>query len=141
MLEVKSIPVKELMSREVVIVGPKDPIDRIEQLFLAYNIHHIPVVDEEGRLKGIISKGDLDRIKLAVDLYFTNNDEKVKAENVMTGEVAYVSPDATIGEAADIFMANIFHALPVLREGRLVGILTTHDLLKYCFSDRKLIEK
>ena len=141
MLEVKSIPVRELMSREVVIVAPKDPIDRIEQQFLAYNIHHIPVVDEEGRLKGIISKGDLDRIKLAVDLYFTSNDEKVKAENIMTSEVACVGPDVTIGEAADIFMANIFHALPVLEDGRLVGILTTHDLLKYCFSDRKLIEQ
>ena len=45
-----------------------------------------------------------------------------------------LEPDDTIGLAADIFLANKFHALPVVEDERLVGIVTTHDLLKYSFT-------
>jgi len=134
------IPIRELMSRDVVIASPEDPLEKLEDLFMAYNIHHVPVVEGDGKLKGMISKGDLQRVKLAVDLYFNPDDGKVRAANIMTKQLASISPDAGISEAANAFMTNIFHALPVVEDGRLVGIITTHDLLKYCFTEEKLID-
>lgn len=141
MIKETDIAIRELMSRAVVIASPDDTLDKLDELFKAYNIHHLPVVEGNGTLKGIISKGDLERVKLAVDLYFNANDEKVTAKSIMTSQVASIGPNEPIGQAADIFMANIFHALPVVEGNRLIGIITTHDLLKYCFTDEKLLSK
>jgi acetoin utilization protein AcuB len=53
----------------------------------------------------------------------------------MTPEPIVVDPDDSIGLAADIFLVNTLHALPVVEDNRLVGIITTHDLLKYAFAE------
>jgi acetoin utilization protein AcuB len=52
----------------------------------------------------------------------------------MTKYPLQLSPDDTVGLAADIFLANKFHALPIVDDGQLVGIVTAHDLLSYSFS-------
>jgi CBS domain-containing protein len=141
MMKATEIAVKQIMSREVVIASPDDTLDDLQSLFDAYNIHHIPVVRESGELAGIISKGDLEKVKVAVDLYFRPEDEKVKARSIMTSRVATIGPDAPIDRAAGVFMANVFHALPVVEDGTLVGIITTYDLLQYCFTEEKKIER
>ena len=51
----------------------------------------------------------------------------------MTKLPMFLSPEDSIGLAADIFMANKFHALPVVDDNQLIGIITTHDLLAYSF--------
>jgi CBS domain-containing protein len=53
----------------------------------------------------------------------------------MTTYPVFLEPDDTIDLAADIFLANKFHALPILDDGQLVGLLTTHDLIRHVFSE------
>ena len=66
------------------------------------------------------------------------------AKDVMTRNVAMVDPNTPIEEANRIFLENLLHALPVIEESQLIGIITTHDLLKFyseLVAGQKLIEK
>jgi acetoin utilization protein AcuB len=59
--------------------------------------------------------------------------KEMRAEDIMSTNPLSLEPEDTIGLAADIFKANALHALPVVDEGELVGIVTTHDLLTFAF--------
>jgi CBS domain-containing protein len=133
-----SIPVADIMTKEPVFVKPETPIDKIHHLFEAHNFHHIPVM-AHGRLVGIISKTDYLKIRhmlattwsgetICQDMY-----TEMTAEDIMSANPLTVESADTIGLAADIFKANTLHALPVVDDGELVGIVTTHDLITYAF--------
>lgn len=126
------------MTRQVVTVQPGTPIDELHRLFEQHQFHHIPVVDRN-KLVGIVSKTDYLKIRhvLAItwegltvvqDLY-----RDMTVADVMTRDPLCVESADTIGLAADIFLANTFHCLPVVDDGELVGIITSHDLLTFAF--------
>jgi CBS domain-containing protein len=131
-------PVAEIMTRHLVVVKPDATIDRIHNLFEANNFHHIPVVDRNA-LVGIISKTDYLKIRhmlattwsgetICQDMY-----KDMCAADIMSREPLKIESADTIGLAADIFRANALHALPVVDDGELVGIVTSHDLLTYAY--------
>ena len=59
------------------------------------------------------------------------------AREIMTTNPMVLDPDDSIGLAADIFLANKFHALPIVEQTELLGIITVHDLLAHCFEASK----
>jgi CBS domain-containing protein len=133
-----SIPVSELMTRQVVHIEPDTSIDALHRLFEQHHFHHIPVL-EHGKLVGIVSKTDYLKVRhvLAItwegltvvqDIY-----KDMTAADIMTREPLKVESSDSIGLAADIFRANTLHALPVVDDGELVGIITPHDLLNHAF--------
>lgn len=133
-------PVSDIMTRSLVTVRPDTTIDRIHDLFESHSFHHIPVVDQ-AKLVGIISKTDYLRIQHMVaktwegiticqELY-----KDMCAMDIMTHEPLKIESADTIGLAADIFRANALHALPVVDDGELVGIITSHDLLSYAYQE------
>jgi CBS domain-containing protein len=133
-----SIPVSELMTRQVVHIEPDTSIDELHRLFERHHFHHIPVL-EHGKLVGIVSKTDYLKVRhvLAItwegltivqDIY-----KDMTAADIMTREPLKVESSDSIGLAADIFRANTLHALPVVDDGELVGIITPHDLLNHAF--------
>ena len=89
---------------------------------------------------GNISKQDFYKVAYIFSLETTGRTwsekeyEVLKAEDLMTDHPLSLEPEDTIGLAADIFLANQFHAIPVVEDDRLVGLITTHDLLLYSFS-------
>jgi acetoin utilization protein AcuB len=84
---------------------------------------------EGKKMVGIITSFDLVKLGKAHDDY-----GDIKVETVMTQHVATLGPDEKIGAAAEVFLENLFHGLPIVDErGELVGIVTTHDILKYEF--------
>lgn len=128
------------MTRTLVVIKPKDSIDLVHSLFEKNSFHHIPVVDHT-KLVGIISKTDYLKIRhmlattwsgetVCQDMY-----KDMVAEDIMTREPLIIEPADTIGLAADIFRANALHALPVVEDGELVGIVTSHDLLTYAYQE------
>jgi CBS domain-containing protein len=135
-----AIPIREVMSRDLIVVQKDDKLRRINEIFQAYNLHHLPVVDEVGNLCGIISKADQSRADHLIGLYNQTLYDEVTAVDVMTKHVATIGPDETLDKAAGVFMSNVFHALPVVDRGTLVGIITTHDLLRFSFNDELLLE-
>lgn len=131
----KRVPVSQIMSKDLITVTTNQSLYDVERLLNRHNIRHIPVVEGD-RLVGVISRSDLLRISFA-DL--TENEENVEAivydlytiPQVMTRVPVTVVSDATIKEVAEIFSKQSFHSMPVVDEGKLVGIVTTTDLINY----------
>ena len=129
-------PVSSIMTREVVTLKNTDTLENAEQQFKAKKIRHIPIV-KGSKVIGILSYTDLLRISFA-DAFSEDTHEVDTSvytlftiEQVMARNLVSVSPNATVKEVAEIFAAREFHALPVIDEGTLVGIVTTTDLIKY----------
>lgn len=127
-------PVESIMTIHLITVRPDTPLKQVATIFNKHNFHHLPVTDGQGALLGIISREDF--AKVAYILSFKENGpgaDAICASDVMTKYPLSLSPEDSIGLAADIFLANKFHALPIIEGGVLVGLVTTHDLIAYSF--------
>lgn len=137
----------DVMTRDVVTVGPEVPVLQIAQLLLARGISGVPVVDEDGALVGIVSEGDLlRRVELGTEkrrgswrAFFTGTatlaeeyvrSHGVAARDVMTRDVISVTCDAALGEIADLMEQYHIKRVPVVQDGRLVGIVSRSNLLR-----------
>lgn len=126
--------VRDLMSREVQTLGRNDELSVADDLMTQRRIRHLPVLDEDGVLAGIVSQRDLFRGALAKALgYGASQQEKMLhmlvVKEVMATEVETISPDATAAEAARKMIEQKIGALPVVENGTLVGILTEGDFV------------
>ncbi|HQU59256.1 MAG: CBS domain-containing protein [Phaeodactylibacter sp.] len=138
--------IRDIMTTKLVTVTPDRPAKAIQEIFGKNDFHHIPVVEKGERLIGIISKEDLFKVVSVLSLQNPENNHterelnRLNAADIMTKYPISLDPDDTIGLAADIFLANKFHALPIVEDDKLVGLITTHDLLKFGFNS-PVIEK
>ena len=117
-----------IMTRNVVTVFPETPALEIRNLFWESNFHHVPVVDSEGMLKGIISSVDFIKMEKWKEEKKWDVRE-LRAKDLMTKYPFSLAPEDSIARAVELFQANKFHALPIVEDGELMGILTTHDIL------------
>lgn len=130
-------PISKIMTRDLITLKVDDDLFRAEKLFKEHKIRHIPVVDNKKHILGILSLTDLNRISF-LDSY---DEDEVKVDNaiyemlcieqLMVKNPVIVSSNITIKEAAEILAKNEFHALPVVDNTILVGIVTTTNLLLY----------
>ncbi|MEZ5043011.1 MAG: CBS domain-containing protein [Saprospiraceae bacterium] len=131
--------ISTIMSTEIISVKPNTKLAEVEKKFKSYPIHHLPVVDENYTVVGIISKMDMLQIARAIEhdasgkIYIDKVYNSWTAGRIMTPNPLFLDPDDSIGLVADIFLQNKFHAIPVVEDGRLVGIVTSHDLLQYAY--------
>lgn len=106
-----------------------------ESLFRKHNIRHLPVIDHHV-LVGIISQTDIQRLSFADNFGEEEHDidtaiyEMLTLSQVMVRKPITVTEKQTIGEVAKIFTMGDFHALPVVRNQKIVGIVTTTDIIK-----------
>lgn len=135
--------VSKLMSRDLVTVAPEDSVEQAVKLLQRRGIRHLLVLKKK-RLVGVISDRD---VKRALDpektkkklmnvggLYFLL--EPILVEEIMTADPLAVAPDTPVQEAARIMVREKFGALPVVQNGKPVGIVTETDLLRY-FADKE----
>ena len=123
------------MTTEVVTLNVADRLETAEKLFKKYKIRHIPVVKDKAVL-GMLSYTDLLRISFAdVSDDETSIDAFVydmfSIQQVMARNLFMVAPNSTIKEVAELLSKKEFHALPVVEDNELVGIVTTTDLINY----------
>lgn len=132
----QNVPVSAIMTKHVIKLNVNDDLTKAESLFKKHHIRHIPVVNGNSIL-GMLSYTDLLRISFADAV---DEDEKsvdvtvynmFSVEQVMARNLVKVSPDTSIKEVAEILSKKEFHALPVVEDELLVGIVTTTDLIKY----------
>ncbi|WP_299710099.1 CBS domain-containing protein [uncultured Tenacibaculum sp.] len=132
----KRTPVSKIMSTNLVTLSSIDDLTTAEELFKTHEIRHIPVVQGE-EIIGMLSHTDLLRVSYAetVQEYETEVDIVLNSiftiEQVMTKNVVTVNASDTIKEVAEVLSTREFHALPVIENNMLVGIVTTTDLIKY----------
>lgn len=129
------IPVSEIMTKNPVTALPQQSLYEANKLFNQHNIRHLPVV-EKGHLIGMVSQTDLLRISYA-DLDEKDDSvvpaiyEMFTIGDIMTRVPVFIDISSTIKETAEILARQSFHSLPVLDQGKLVGIVTTTDLINY----------
>lgn len=124
------------MTKNVITLNHKDSLETAEHLFKLHKIRHIPVVSGDA-ISGMLSYTDLLRISFAdaVDEEEHEVDTVVynmfTIEQVMAKNLVSVPSTATIKEVAEILAKKEFHAIPVVDDTKLVGIVTTTDLINY----------
>jgi CBS domain-containing protein len=127
--------VSKIMSTELITVNQTNNLVDAEKLFKEYSIRHIPVVSGQDII-GMLSLTDLLRITFVDDYNSEDNVDTavysmLSIEQVMVKNLVSVKPTQTIKEIVEILAKNEFHALPVLDNHKLVGIVTTTDILNY----------
>lgn len=137
--------VEDVMTRDVITVSPATPIHQAARLMVEHGVSGLPVIDAEGRLVGILSEGDLiarQRHRKQAPWWhvlFTNGEQLVRAYRkavgatvveVMTQPVVTISPVWSIEVAASILDSRNIRRLPVVLDGRLVGIVSRADVIK-----------
>ena len=136
---IEQAAVSSIMSTKLITVNYKDDLESAEHLFKTHKIRHIPVV-KNGELKGMLSYTDLLRISFAdaigddemsIDSIVYN---MFTIEQVMVKNVVSMPSTSTIKEVAELLTKRNFHAIPIVDDNRLVGIVTTTDLLKFLLS-------
>jgi CBS domain-containing protein len=132
----KRTPISAIMTKDVITLNHSDNLETAEQLFKSNNIRHIPVVNGNAII-GMLSYTDLLRISFAdaVDEFEDSVDTVVynmfTIEQVMAKNLVSVTSNTTIKEVAEVLSKKEFHALPVVDNDTLVGIVTTTDLINY----------
>lgn len=130
------IPVSSIMTTDLITLNVTDGLEKAEQLFKKHSIRHIPVIKGE-KIIGMLSLTDLLRISFADGAFQDEDNVDTVVYNmftipqVMAKNLVSVSPDANIKEVAEILAKKEFHALPVVKNEKLVGIVTTTDLIQY----------
>lgn len=119
--------VKDYMTTKLINIEHNQPVYDAIKTLLSNRISGAPVVDESGKLVGVLSEKDCLRI-------FANGSfHNLPASNVvdyMSKIVTTVSPDTDVFTAADIFLKHTFRRLPVMENNNLVGIISRRDILK-----------
>lgn len=132
-------PISTIMTESVITVNLANTLEEAAKIFKKNHIRHIPVISGN-KLIGMLSLTDMKRLSF-FEAYTTANDdeeedaapiyEMLSIEQVMANNVETIHPDQPIKEVAQIFATNEFHALPVLANGELKGIVTTTDMIKF----------
>lgn len=150
--------VRDLMNKKIISCYDCDNLLKTIRKFLKYNISGMPVLDKEGNLKGVVSISDIinfveKRIKSELNLksslweftlfIFQQMTEykfleklkfelvKTRIKEIMRKDVITIEEDKTVGEAIEIMKKNDISRLIVIKNSKVVGILTKTDILRY----------
>ncbi len=115
--------VSDLMTRKLRTLGPDDGVEDALKLIEELFIRHVPIVDAENRLVGLVTQRDL----LAWE---HKNAPNGPLKGIMRANLVTASPDQTLRSAAELMIVNKYGCLPVVEQGKLVGIITETDFLK-----------
>ncbi|HYA13890.1 MAG TPA: CBS domain-containing protein [Syntrophales bacterium] len=138
------------MTRGVITVSPETEVVQAAKLLLEHHINGLPVVDNEGHLKGILCQSDLisQQRKIPLPSFFIMLDgvipltspkhiEKelqkmgaIKVSEAMSPDPITVGPETAMEDIATLMVQRNIHSLPVLDQGKLVGIIGKEDILR-----------
>jgi len=133
---IKKTLVSKIMSKDVITLQCTDDLEKAEHLFKTNKIRHIPVVCGD-EVEGMVSYTDLLRISFADAI----GDDEMSIDSVvynmftikqvMVKNLVSMPSTSTIKEVAELLSKKEFHAIPIVDNKKLVGIVTTTDLIKF----------
>ena len=141
---------RDIMTTDLITVAPDMDIPRAAKILFDNRINGVPVVDDSGRLKGILCQSDLvtQQKKLPIPTIFTFLDGLIRltsmkqiekqvrkiaaltVSDAMTPKPVTVRPDTGVETVAALMVDRNFHTLPVVEDSRLVGIIGKEDVLR-----------
>lgn len=146
---------RDIMSSDVVTISPETDINEAAKLLLEKDFNGLPVVDEQGALVGVLCQSDLvvQQREIPLPSFFTvlggfvaltslnqlqRAVDKMAATRVhqaMTPDPVSVNPDTPVNKLADLMVEQKYHTIPVLENGRLVGVIGKKDILRLLASN------
>jgi CBS domain-containing protein len=120
----KTRKASDIMTTPVVTTRPDAKLTDVIKLLLRHHISGVPVVDESGKLVGVITEYDIMNFAQSGDAATTT------ASEAMTKEVITVRPDTSCVEIIDLFAQRRIRRVPVVERGRVVGIVSRRDLMR-----------
>ena len=125
--------ISSVMVKDVFTVPETMQLDEVAKLMLDNGIGSVPVIDDDGKMVGIVSKADF--VTLAVGIAF----DKITVKEIMTKDLTVVSPTERLVHARRLMIEDHVGRLPVLEDGELVGMLTSKDLMRAFIDFRKKV--
>lgn len=127
--------VRDLMTPNPYTLAPRDTLAALYDLMDAHRVRHVPIVDADGELVGLLTHTDLAMATLGSlsDLPLSQERDLLqrrRIREVMVTEVETIDPDAPLAEAGQTLFENKIGCLPVVEGNRLVGILTESDFVR-----------
>lgn len=119
------LPIKSIMTTDVIYVHPETPIFDALRLLTKHRISGLPVVDPEMHVKGILSEKDV--LKILLD---KNLDDKKTVDDYMTRDVVIFDEDTGASEVCKFFIKSHIRRVPICKEGKLIGIVSRHDIVE-----------
>ena len=132
---VRPAEVRDLMTERVYALQPHDDLEALYDLMDTHRVRHVPIVDRDGDLVGLITHRDLARSVLGAQemLPLSMQQEILRRRSVreiMATEVETVEPDESLETAAGLLLEHKIGCLPVVEGEHLVGILTESDFVR-----------
>ena len=133
---------RDLMTSDVIAVRPETPTKDVAKLLFEHRIGACPVLDENGALTGMVSTWDLIFALLAEgepgseEFITRKHRSKCAARDVMGGPVITVTEETDVAEIARILIRYRINRVPVVRDARLVGIVSRSDMLRALVQER-----
>ncbi|MYL50386.1 CBS domain-containing protein [Halobacillus litoralis] len=122
--------VEEIMKEKVITLSPEETIEKALKLLHEHHIRHIPIINEENEVIGIVSDRDVRDASPSIFDKETDHEElKNPIRSIMTSPVTTVHPLDFVEEVASIFYEQEIACVPVTRDEKLVGIITEKDML------------
>ncbi|SKC83253.1 CBS domain-containing protein [Maledivibacter halophilus] len=141
---------KNIMNRDVVSIGENDTLKEAVILMVKHRVSGLPVIDKNKNIIGIISQSDiikhgkrpliLETVDLLEIFIYEQAPEEyeeelkkaltLKVKNVMTDNIITVSENTSVGRIAHLMIKNEINRLPVIKDGKLVGIIGREDIIK-----------
>ena len=120
--------VRRIMTTNPATVSPNQSIAEVSNILSGNRTHHVPVV-EAGKCVGIVTTYDLWN-----KMEQSGKNQSLSVRDVMNPHFIKITPIDKVGTAAELFLDNRFHALPVVNlRGELKGVVTSYDVLKYTY--------
>lgn len=132
----KSDLITTIMTKNVVCVSPDQNILDVKHIYEKKEFHHHIPVTENGKLVGMISLVDF-MYHIAGAGIDDNNKiySELKVKDIMTRKPYYLTVDATINDVAKVLAKGRYHAVPILEEDKIVGIVSTADIITHYLKD------
>jgi CBS domain-containing protein len=128
--------VREVMTSPAVTARPDLPLKRVAQLLDEHSITALPVVDDGGRIVGVISEADVVLEAVPHDPrahiephHLGNSPHFARAADVMNYHPVTVHPDTDLAEAIDLMISTTIKSLPVVHDGVVVGVVSRRDVV------------
>jgi len=148
---------KDIMTQNVITVHKNATIKEIAKTLIDHDISGVPVVEDDGTLIGIVSEGDLlhketfpktpDYVNILGAIVFYHGVQRFNADlkkllaeqaiTIMTYKVFTVSEEVDIGEIAQLMLEHGIKRIPVLKNNKIVGIVSRSDIVRLLLLDEK----
>ena len=124
--------IKPVMKTNVITAKKNTPVYDAIELLLKNNITGLPIADDDNNLVGMITEKDV------LKLLYANIKEDAKVEQFMTKDVVTFDESDNLTDVAECFIRNNFRRVPILKNGKIVGILSKKDIIAHILKIKKV---